>query len=306
MGIEALTYRQLTTYVAVADHLSFTKAAAELHTAQSAVSVTVRDIEKRLGVGLLDRDTRNVALTPAGVRFQALARSILDAQASAARDFDSFLAGDTGELIISALPSVSAVSLPPIISEFTRENPGVQIQLRDRIASDVIADLLAGEADIGITSIGGIPEEVQIRELVSHPLVAVLPPNHPLTELERVTWRQLAAEPLVTIRHGGVQPLLDRAFNVIDARVTSYVEASSIQSIAGLVSAGLGVSVLPSQAVPMLAFSGVETRGLTEPTVFQKLCLARLASRHLSPVATRFIDRLERSMLASVTPPTTG
>jgi DNA-binding transcriptional LysR family regulator len=296
MSINRLTSRQLQVFIAVAGRLNFTAAAADLHLAQSAISVTIRDIEARLGVRLLDRDTRNVALTPAGTKLLELARRIVDLQAGTAREFDAFLAGDSGELVISALPSVAAATLPPIISQFIHDNPGVQLHLRDRIADAVADDLISGRADIGVTAANGLPQELDSVPLISNPLVAILPAGHDLSRHNTVTWRQLAGEPFITIGHGSVQPLIDRAFHVIDTPASSYIEAGSIQSIAGLVASGLGVSSLPLQAVPLLSFANVVTRPLTEPTVFHRLVIAwRAESPHTIP-AQRFVEHLRASI----------
>ena len=296
MSMYELTNRQLQVYVAVAEQLSFTAAANELHIAQSAASVTIRDVERKLHTRLLERDTRNVVLTSAGQRLLDLSRAVLETQRSAARDFEGFLAGDSGDLVISALPSITALVLPEIISGFTRDNPGVQMHLRDRISNEVVDDLRSGAADIGITSQASVDEDLESRPVLENPLVAVVPAGHHLAQQEVVRWADLAKERLVAIRHGSVQPLMDRAFSTIDAQVTPYAEASSIQSVAGLVAAGLGVSALPRQSVPLIAFSNVETRPLVDPVMTQALCLAWKRSRQLTPAARRLIAHLYASI----------
>lgn len=293
MAIERLTARQLEVFLAVADGLSFTDAARHLHISQSAVSVTIRAVEKVAGVGLIERDTRNVALTAAGERLRELALDLQSARSAAARDFQAFLDGSMGQLVIAALPSVTAVVLPKIVSTFTQANPQVQVHLRDRIAGEVIEDIRAGVVDLGITATALIDgEDLSVRPFLDNPLVAVLPPGHRLLGRREVEWADLVGERFVGIRHGSVQPLIDRAFATLGVRAAIYAEVSSIQSVAGLVAASLGVSALPRQAVPLIGFSQVEVRPLVGPVMTQQLALAWARSRCLTPVAQRWVAYL--------------
>ena len=110
--MEATTLRQLAAYTAVARAASFTAAAAEMHVSQSSLSRAVADLERHLGVQPLERDSRNVQLTPAGAEALRIAEQIVTAHRAGMKEFRRFLLGESGRVAVATLPSVAAVRLP--------------------------------------------------------------------------------------------------------------------------------------------------------------------------------------------------
>jgi DNA-binding transcriptional LysR family regulator len=155
--MEATTLRQLTAYTAVARAASFTAAAAEMHVSQSSLSRAVADLERQLGVQLLERDTRNVQLTAAGVEALRIAEQIVTAHRAGMKELRRFLLGESGTVAVATLPSVAAVLLPQVISDFRERRPQVAVRLLDGLERLVLDRVLSGDADFAITTVGDPP-----------------------------------------------------------------------------------------------------------------------------------------------------
>src|SRR3954469_22848658 len=133
--------RQLRYFVAVAEELSFTRAAARLHIAQPALSVQVRRLEDELGVALLDRSRRAVALTDAGALMLAEARSLLGTLDQTVELVRRTASGEVGRLAIGFVPSASNVALPPLLRRFRSIAPDVAVHLREMAPDDLVRAL---------------------------------------------------------------------------------------------------------------------------------------------------------------------
>ena len=199
--------RQLAAYTAVARAASFTAAAADLHVSQSSLSRAVADLERQLGVRLLERDTRNVQLTAAGVEALRIAEQIVTAHRAGMKELRRFLLGESGTVAVATLPSVAAVLLPQVISDFRERRPQVTVRLLDGLERLVVDRVLSGDADMAITTIGHPPEQLEHRPLVRDRFVAVLPEGHPLADRDEIAWDDLARQPFLAVGRDSSVPL---------------------------------------------------------------------------------------------------
>ncbi|NGN64681.1 LysR family transcriptional regulator [Streptomyces sp. A7024] len=290
------TLRQLSAYAAVARAASFTAAAAQLHVSQSSLSRAVADLERQVGAQLLERDTRNVQLTAAGVEALRIAEQIVNAHRSGMKELQRFLLGESGTVAVATLPSVAAVLLPGVISGFRERRPRVAVQIMDGLEQSVLGRVLAGDADFAITT-GEPSGQLEHRPLVRDRFVAVLPEGHPLAERgeqEAVGWEELAREPFLAVgRESSVRRLVDAAFAQVDARTAPAAEAGSVATVGGLVAAGLGVTALPALVLPLLGAGALVHRPLTGPVVDRRLDIALRARRPLPLTAQHFLDTLQ-------------
>ncbi len=147
-----VSFRQLHAFVLIAESSSFTRTAELLHLSQPALSYTIRKLEDSLGLQLLARNTRVVELTPAGRHFLTQARRMLRDMEDAVRDARETLALTRGSIRLGALPTAAASFLPPAIAAFAQLHPGIEIQLRDGRAGEILGWLQSGEVEAGITS----------------------------------------------------------------------------------------------------------------------------------------------------------
>lgn len=288
------TLRQLSAFAAVARAASFTAAAAELHVSQSSLSRAVADLERLLGAQLLERDTRNVQLTAAGVEALRIADQIVNAHRAGMKELQRFLLGESGTVAVATLPSVAAVLLPRVISGFRRERPQVAMRIMDGLERSVLDRVLAGDADFAITTFGETSGQLEHRPLARDRFVAVLPPEHTLAGQDEVSWEELAAHPYLAVgRDSSVRRLADATFAQLDARTEPAAEAGSVATVGGLVAAGLGVSAMPALVLPLLGTGSFVARPLVRPVVHRRLDVVMRARRAVPLAARGFLDTLD-------------
>ena len=192
--------RKLRYFVAVADELNFSRAAARLFVAQQAVSKQIRELEGDVGAQLLTRTTRSVGLTPAGVVFLSTAREALatiDAGVDAARRVAQ---GDVGILRLGFLVGGAMELMEPIVTAFGATNPGIHIQLREFGFDDPSAGLADGSSDVAILRPPLSAADIELEPLFVEPLVVGIAASHRLAQRDSVSVHELLAEPLVVAR----------------------------------------------------------------------------------------------------------
>lgn len=207
--------RQLEHFIAVAEELSFTRAARRLHVVQSGVSAAIRSLERELGCALFERTSQRVRLTGAGAALLPEARATLHA-AEAARDAVR-AAQDTlrGTVNVGAMASVEVVDLPALLGQLHARHPAIDV--RPRLAttgSEGLAHaLLSGDLDVAFLSLPERkPAGIDARELATVPLVLVVNAAHPLAQRRELTLADLAEEPFVDFPPGyGNREVVDRA-----------------------------------------------------------------------------------------------
>ncbi|MBD1600810.1 LysR family transcriptional regulator [Pseudomonas typographi] len=244
--------RHFRYFVAVAEQLHFGRAAHQLGISQPPLSQQIQALEAQLGVRLFNRNNRRVELSEAGRLFLEEARQVL-AQVTKAGDVARRAqAGELGELKVGFTSSAPFSStIPQAIHHFRQAFPAVQLTLLEMSSHDVVDRLAAGDVDVGLTRPVPLPASVEMAELFREPLVAVLSAGHPLAEGSEagIALAALANEPFVFFpRNYGSSvyaQLLQLARNAGFSPRFSQ-EASEPMTIIGLVSAGLGVSVLPA------------------------------------------------------------
>lgn len=289
-----LSLRQLRAYAAVARAGSFTAAARELRVSQSALSRTVAELERRMRVRLLERDTRKVALTAHGEELLRTAEHVLDVHDSELRRLERYLAGESGTVTIATLPSVAAVLLPGVVATFRRKRPDIGVRILDGLARTVLDRVTAGEADLAITIAEDLPSGLRATPLVRDRFYAALPPEHPLAGCDRLTWARLAAEPFIAIgTDSSVRLFTDRAFTRAGAAPARVIEAGNVATVGGLIAARLGTSALPALVRALMSFTDLAHRPLTDPEVDRGLSVVLPADRTLPPPAARFLDLLD-------------
>jgi LysR family transcriptional regulator, carnitine catabolism transcriptional activator len=289
-----VTLRQLAAYAAVARAASFTAAAAELHVSQSSLSRAVADLERTLGMRLLERDTRNVQLTPAGAEALRIADQILSAHRAGLAQLGRYVSGERGTVALSTLPSVAAVLLPPVISAFRARRPEMTVRLLDGLERPVLERVVDGDADFAVSTVARRTAGIRLRPLVRDRFDAVLPEDHPLAERSEVSWADLGREPFLAVgTDSSVRRMTDAAFAQAGLSADPAAEASSVATVGGLVAAGLGVSAMPALVHPLVPPGKLVRRPLVDPVVERRLHVVLPARRALPPGARRFLEQLE-------------
>ena len=260
--------RHLRYFCAVADHQSFTLAARHLHVSQSGVSGQVRDLEKEIGITLLQRNSRDVSLTPEGAIFLREAREILKHSERAVDLALRASRGQFGKLTIGLCGPATAPFLPRLIRGFRKRQPGVNLSLKDIDAMQQPEALIQGKIDIGFTR--SIPPQfrplLRSEVLFSEPLVAALPRGHVLSNEQSIQVAQLAADRFVLYSRDGAPDLFDAIVALCKKAKFSPKVADSPnlwQSVLTMVEAGEGVALVPS-CVQHLHSNGVTFHALRD------------------------------------------
>jgi DNA-binding transcriptional LysR family regulator len=252
--------RQLRVFVAIAEEGTFTAASDRLMLVQSAVSATIRALERELGTPLFDRTTRRVALTDAGQVLLPEARAILEASRLAVDAIDQVKGGIRGTVSIGIMQATAtqAVSVPRLIAGFQAEHPLVTVMVRHVGGSEMIATHVRdGDLDLGILSLTGEYSGLELTELGREPMLLACAPGHPLSERESVSLAELSDEAFVDGPPGwGIRAVADEAFAAAGTRRSLRFEVNDSQSIVQFVAEGLAVALLP----PSIALSAPSVR----------------------------------------------
>ncbi|MPZ67761.1 MAG: LysR family transcriptional regulator [Pseudonocardiaceae bacterium] len=247
---------QIRYVLAVAKAGSFTRAAEELFLAQPSLSVQVRKLEKELGVDLFFRLGRRVELTTAGQAFLEHAEPAMfhveqaRSQAVAVRDLAR------GRVDIGVLPSTGATLLPEVLARYRSAYPSVEVRIiENNLSVEFERMVQTGKLDLAIIRAPWDKPGVTGRVLVREPLVAMLPPEHPLCGAPDVDLAKLATEDFVGMHRGhGLRDLMDAVCQRHGFTPDVMVETSQLSVLWGMVRSGVGVSV-----VPRLPARGYET-----------------------------------------------
>lgn len=299
-----MKFRHLEYFVAAAEELNFTHAAARLHVSQPPFSKQIHDLEGELGVELFQRLQKGVALTPAGRAFLLDARSILETSQAAVKKAQRIGRGELGELKVGYLPSLTHGFLGQAIEMWQRKAPGIVVDYLEMDGARQERGLLEGSIDVGIMLWGERPilELLRVKSLLDYPARVALHQDHPLAQPNAtVPVGSLREEPLVGLnrlcptydqwlrgvcRHEGFAPKLVR-------------EADGVGSALAFVAAGLGSAVV-SQPVERMGPAGVVFRelGSRHPV---RMPMKAVWNPHgvSAPVASRFVGVLGQACTAS-------
>ncbi|MFF9212374.1 MULTISPECIES: LysR family transcriptional regulator [unclassified Streptomyces] len=196
--------RQLRHFMAVVTEGSFTAAARAELIVQSALSTSIRNLERELGADLFERTGRRVVLTEAGRALLPQARALL-AGAEAARDAVAAVTGlATGRVSVGTIQTLTCVDLPAELASFHQRFPGVQVSVRDAPVGELTDALRAGELDLAFLAPDAreVPEGLHGYATWQEELVLITAPGHPLARAGRTLIKDLADEPFVDFRAG--------------------------------------------------------------------------------------------------------
>ncbi|HKD76235.1 MAG TPA: LysR family transcriptional regulator, partial [Ktedonobacterales bacterium] len=293
----ALNIHLVRLFVAVATHQSFSRAALALHISQPAVSKGVLALERQLGLTLLDRSQPDLPLTMAGRVLYDHAQALFASERQAESALAQVRGLERGQLTIGASTTIGTYLLPPIIADFHRSFPAIQLTLVIGNTIDLVPQLMATPLDIALVEGPADDEGIQAAPWLQDRLIVVAPPDHPARNQHVVSLSSLSEE-LFLLRETGSRT---RAF--IDARLASsgvtlphIVEVGHLEVIKQLVIAGMGIGVIPDT----ICRAEIESERLI-PLAVPELIIPRqlwhliVTGRPLSPATQAFITHMESS-----------
>ena len=244
-----MNLRDLRYLVALADERHFGKAAERCFVSQPTLSAQVRKLEEYLGVPLVERQPKRVALTPTGEKVVRRARTLLqeaDAIVDLARTDRDPLAG---ALKLALIPTVGPYLLPHVVGRLRKELPRLKLMLYEYQTEPLLQKLRAGDIDLGVVALPVVIDGLEAAELYDEPFMLAVPAAHALADVERVKLDDLRGETLLLLEDGHC--LRDQALEVcsrIRVNEAQDYRATSLETLRQMVAAGHGVTLLPELA----------------------------------------------------------
>ena len=294
-------FRQLRYFVAVAEELSFTRAALRLHLSQPPLSQQIQALEQDLGVRLLERNKRNVALTEPGRIFLEQARQILAKADEARGHVVAAAAGHSGQLRLAYTVSVSFhPALPQALLRYGQIAPNVRMHLSEMYTEPQFAALLAGQIDVGFVRDEPIhPQDarsLRLSVIDREPLLLALPSGHALSGRSSLRLAEVAADSFVSQPRELAATLYDRLVKLatkggFQPSITQH--AQQINGLLALVAAGLGLALVPA-SMRAVRLAGVSYVKLEDADAYLLLAVASRNDDH-SPVLQQFLSTVAES-----------
>lgn len=273
MGHHAAMKLHLLRYFAVlAEELHFGRAAQRLAITQPPLSSGIKALEDELGVRLFERNSKHVALTPAGSAYLAEVWRILDRVAQAGETARAVACGQRGRLDVGFTGSMVYRDMPRIVQAFLGQAPGMEVNLREMSSSEQIEALLHNQIHVGFINVSAVPAQLCSVPLAEDHFMCCLPQDHPQAQATRIDLRTLAGENFVMFsrevapaNHDNVIALLHRA----GIHPQTRHAARQWMTVVALVASGMGVALVPA-SMARAGITGarfVPLKGLTHPTV---------------------------------------
>ncbi|WP_261817927.1 LysR family transcriptional regulator [Vibrio gallicus] len=299
VGISNMEIKILKSFVVVAQHRSFSKAAQELNTVQPAISRHISRLEDELGVKLFFRTSREVIITAAGEQLLKDATHLIEQTERSKQAIINAANGQIGHLTIGYLGGATLSFLPGLVRQYIQNNPAIEVDLIEMTASEQLVALQNRKIDLSLSR--PLPESVQQEfsstNIYTDQLVATVPIDHPLANQKTIDLKQLQHEAFILFARDEAVGLFDSVIKHCQlAGFSPQIKSqpTHMQTVLTQVASGLGVSITP-YAVKDLRCS--ECRFISIRTINADIPLQMTYQSHaLSPTTKKFIELVERNI----------
>lgn len=286
-----MEFHQLRYVCAIAETGSFSRAAERCQVAQPSLSQQVLKLEEDLGAKLFDRLGRGIRVTEAGRAFLPHARSILERMETARSSVANTNEDLRGSVAVGVIPTIAPYLMPSYTAEFARTHPEAKLRIVEETTPVLIERLRDMSLDLAILALPLRHKDLEVSPILSEPLFAVLPNNHPRAGSPSLALKDLRKEPFVMLRDGHCFRDLSLA-TCMRARVKPNIafESGQFSSLLGMVAAGVGISLVPEMAI-----------GRDEVCRYVRLSDARATRTIVTAVLRgRSFNRVQRAFLSSI------
>ena len=265
--------------------------AGELSITQTALSRRLQNLESFLGVRLVERSTRSVALTPPGESFLPQARRLLTDLAAALTEIRETGKARRGDVTIACVPTIGVHYLPQILQRYSADHPQNRVKVLDHSSAAVAQAVLTREAEFGINIAESHPPSLESVPLLQDDFVLICRDDHPLAGHEALPWKALEGHRLIFPgASSNNRPLLDHALAESQLELSAFYEVQRSSTAVGLVAAGAGIAVAPRLAWQAGSYPGLRVVTLHTPTVRRTFSLLSRKGAVLSPAAQALHD----------------
>lgn len=288
----SLTFKQVEAFLALAQTLSFSRAAEMIHLSQPALSANIQRLEETIGARLFDRDTRTVTLTAAGKEFADIATGLKNHAEKGLAHMRDFAVGKRGHLNIAVAPLVAASSLPHVLVNYRNAHPNIKLRIYDEL-SNICAEMVrSGMAEVAIMPERSQDSDLTQQVLFRDPLIVLCAPDHPLAKSGGVQWSDIiACDLIVRGSDSSVRQLVEAHYLKHGVMLQPAYEVNHIGTSLSMIAAGLGIGVVPASLTNTVNMAGLTYRyfkkGMESHWV---ICVSTSNTRSSSPAAQLFVD----------------
>ncbi len=283
-----INFKLLQTFLAVAEHSSFKKAADALFISMPAVSMQIKQLEEQLGVALFQRTTRKVELTAEGEQLMITARRAMAELESGLARLQKIVDVQQGHLSFGCVPTIASTRLPAILTEFAKKYPGVSVHVRELAQRELVEAVRRSEVDFGICPVEE-KSDLEFSSIFIDEYVALLPKTYEDKGRAGISLRELSKMPLLTL---GTSTLfrehLNEALSTNGLVSEHNYEFTHVTTLVAMAEAGLGIAILPRVAIP--GKTRLKTVRIINPALTRTVGIVKIKGHTLSPAAARLVE----------------
>lgn len=292
-----INLRHVRALHSIVQHGSFSAAASALGIVPSALSEVIRQLEAQIGAPLFDRATRPPAITPLGREFLADTEPFLDGMDRAITRLRQSAGMERGSLAVGAAPSAISGLVAPVLAQFLSAHPGIACVLHDDLAENLAAMVADGRLDLAVAGRAEQTNELTQRTITHDPFGLACRADHPLLRQQRLHLCDIPAETLIGLdANTGTTRLLHNSGLLPPEMLAPRLRAYSTVAQLSMIRAGMGVALLPRDAVLLFRDPTICFRPVDDLPLWRTLFLVQSARRPLSVAAQAFRDALERHL----------
>jgi DNA-binding transcriptional LysR family regulator len=289
--INAMDFDQLETFLEVARHASFSRAAEKRFRTQPAISSQIRALEEEVGARLFDRSGGKVALTAAGKAFQKYAEQTLDARKGMMVTLAELERIPRGEIVVGANEGTCLHILPEVFAEFKKLYPNVAVQISRLERAKILESIIDNSVDFGVVSTPVDDKRLTVVNIHRDELVIIVPPGHPLSRMKQAGIADVAHFPLLLPKVGRTRDALANLFDEHRVKPKVSMELDSSELLKRFVAADVGVGFIARSNILEDAKAGVLAAvPLADASIRRDLALVFRKDKALSRAALAFIE----------------
>jgi LysR family transcriptional regulator, low CO2-responsive transcriptional regulator len=286
-----MDFDQLETFLEVARHASFSRAAEKRFRTQPAISSQIRSLEEEVGAKLFDRSGGKVSLTAGGKAFQKYVEETLDARKAMLVAIAEMERVPRGEIIVGANEGTCLHILPEVFAEFKKQYPDVSVNIKRSDYAGILESVIDNSVDFGVVSLPVTDNRLTVVLIHRDELVIIVPPSHPLGKMKSAPIAEAAKFPLVVPKVGHTRDSLEELFHERRLKPNYTMELDSSELLKRFVAAGVGVGFIArSNVVEDVRARSLAAIAIADAQMRRDLALVFRKDKALSRAALAFID----------------
>lgn len=288
-----MNWQYLRYFEVVAREEHFTRAADKLHMTQSALSKSIDNLEKDIGIPLFEQYGRNIKLTRYGQIFYNHVSAATSEIEDGLRIIRNMVDTKSGEVMFASIFTIGATFIPDIIKGFQASHPGIKLKFYQKSTTDILSDVLDGTVDLGFCGEfqrSGLYQDIDCDPILEEELLLAVPADHPLAAHETVSFSEILDETFIGYTNNtgiihSIQDTLNRSgFGSVPLK--EAYQAAEDNTVASLVRAGLGIAFIADN--PLVHRNGLSFLHVKDPYFSRTLYAVWRKNGYLSPAAKAF------------------